>query len=116
MVEGGRDAARDLLTAELALTALFCYNDLVAVGALQACAELGRTVLDDVAIVGFDDIPLGALVAPPLTTCRVRRYELGSEAMRLLLERISGCTREECREIVLQPELVVRCSASRGAH
>ncbi len=116
MVEGGRDAARELLTAELDLTALFCYNDLVAVGALQACAELGRAVPGDVAIVGFDDIPLAALVAPPLTTCRVRRYELGSEAMRLLLEKISGGTGEVCKEIVLQPELIVRCSAPRGAH
>jgi len=77
---------------------------------LQACAELGRAVPTDLAIVGFDDIPLAALVTPPLTTCHVPRYELGRQAMRLLLDCINGCT-EECQEIVLRPELVVRASA-----
>ncbi len=110
MVAGGLTATRQLLLDHPELTALFCYNDLVAVGALQACAELGRAVPTDLAIVGFDDIPLAALVTPPLTTCRVPRHELGSQAMRLLLDRINGCT-EECQEIVLRPTLVVRASA-----
>jgi len=110
MVEGGRETARDLLTAHPELTAIFCFNDLVAIGALQACADLGRTVPGDVAIVGFDDIPLAALVTPPLTTCRVPRYELGSEAMRLLLDKIGGCSDEEHKEVILQPKLIVRDS------
>jgi LacI family transcriptional regulator len=109
-VEGGREAGRELLTAHPELTALFCYNDLVAVGALHACADLGRAVPDDVAVVGFDDIPLAALVTPSLTTCHVSRYELGDQAMRLLLDQVRGCP-EGCREIVLRPELVVRASA-----
>jgi LacI family transcriptional regulator len=109
-VDGGHRAARDLLTAHPELTALFCYNDLVAVGALQACTALGRRVPDDLAVVGFDDILLAALVTPALTTCRVPRYELGVQAMRLLLDQISGCL-NECPEIVLRPELVVRASA-----
>jgi len=109
-VEGGQEAVRELLAAHLELTALFCYNDLVAVGALQACADLGRVIPDDLAIVGFDDIPLAALVTPSLTTCHVPRYQLGGQAMRLLLDQIGGCP-EGCQEIVLQPELVVRSSA-----
>ena len=109
-VEGGRGAARKLLTEHPEITAFFCYNDLVAVGALQACVELGRRVPDDLAIVGFDDIPMAALVTPALTTCRVPRYALGEQAMQLLLDRIDGCT-EECEEIVLQTELVIRASA-----
>jgi LacI family transcriptional regulator len=109
-VQSGRETARYLLTAYPELTAFFCYNDLVAVGALQACADLGRQVPDDLAIVGFDDIPLAALVIPPLTTCRVHRYELGAQAMRLLLDQINGC-HDECTKIVLQPELIVRASA-----
>ena len=111
MVEGGREAALELLSAQPDLTALFCYNDLVAIGALQACADLKRTVPDDIAIVGFDDISLAALVSPPLTTCRVPRPKLGSEAMRLLLGKIDGCDAETCKEILLQPELIVRSSA-----
>jgi len=110
VVESGRETARHLLTAYPELTALFCYNDLVAVGALQACADLGRRVPDDLAVVGFDDILLAALVIPSLTTCRVPRYELGAQAMQLLLDQINGC-HDECTEIVLQPELIVRASA-----
>jgi LacI family transcriptional regulator len=110
VVEGGQEAALSLLTTRPEISALFCYNDLVAVGALQACAELGRRVPEDVAVVGYDDIPLAALVTPALTTCRVPRYELGSQAVDLLLRQINGCS-EECDEIVLAPELVVRDSA-----
>ncbi|UCH11724.1 MAG: substrate-binding domain-containing protein, partial [Fidelibacterota bacterium] len=77
------DVAAIEFTDHPELIALFCYNDLVAIGALQACAALGRRVPDDLAIVGFDDIPMAALVTPPLTTCHVSRYELGDQAMRL---------------------------------
>lgn len=110
-VEGGREMAREVLTAHPELTAFFCHNDLIAIGALQACADLGLAVPADVAIVGYDDIPLAALVSPSLTTCRVPRYEMGAEAMRLLLEKISGSLEEGCREITVQPELVIRASA-----
>lgn len=60
--------------------------------------------------MGFDDIPLAALVTPPLTTCRVPRHELGVRAVNLLLEQIRG-TSSGPEEIILQPELVVRESA-----
>jgi len=120
-VDGGRRAAAGLLAVHPELTALFCYNDLVAVGALHACADLGRRVPDDIAVAGFDDIMLAALVTPPLTTCRVPRYELGVQAMQLLLNQIRGCPDEagqdadigerSCAEVVLRPELVVRTSA-----
>jgi LacI family transcriptional regulator len=109
-VEGGHEAARELLTACPQLTALVCYNDLVAVGALQACADLGLGVPDDVAVAGFDDIPLAALVTPPLTTCRVPRYDMGAQAMGLLLDQIDDRRLDRAR-IVLQPELIVRASA-----
>lgn len=112
VAEAGRIAALGLLQQAPELTALLCYNDLVAVGVLQACAEGGRRVPDDVAVVGFDDIPLAALVRPPLTTCRVPRHELGTKAVALLLDRIRGGTDGDSeQEIVLQPELIVRASA-----
>jgi DNA-binding LacI/PurR family transcriptional regulator len=53
---------------------------------------------------------MAAVVTPALTTCRVPRHELGDQAMKLLLDRINGCT-EDCEEIVLYPTLVVRASA-----
>jgi LacI family transcriptional regulator len=110
IVEGGREAALKLLVTHPELTALFCFNDLVAVGALQACSALGRAVPDDIAIVGFDDIPLAALVNPALTTCHVPRYELGAQAMRLLLDHIQGCS-EGCESVAFRPTLIVRASA-----
>ncbi len=114
-VDGGREASRELLRASPELSALFCYNDLVAVGALQACADLGQRVPEDVAVVGCDDIPLAALITPPLTTSRAPRYELGSQAMELLLRRISDSSDEMSHhssdEIVLETDLIVRDSA-----
>jgi LacI family transcriptional regulator len=70
-------------------------------------------VPQDLSVVGFDDIPMAALVTPALTTCHVPRHELGEQAMQLLLDRIDGCT-EECKEIVLQTELIVRASAPQA--
>lgn len=109
-VRAGYEAAYSLLTTHSQLTALFCFNDLVAVGALQACEELKRRVPEDLAIVGHDDIPLAALVSPALTTCRVPRYELGSRAVNALLQRMRDCP-DDCSQIVLQPELVIRESS-----
>ena len=109
-VAGGLEAATTLLTVHPELDALFCYNDLVAVGALQAATNLGRVVPGDLAVTGFDDIPIAALVRPALTTCHVPMQDLGSEAMRLLLNQISGCT-QGCDEVILKPQLVIRASA-----
>lgn len=109
-VQGGLEVALEFLPEHPEMTALLCYNDLVAVGALQACSKLGRRVPEDLAIVGFDDIPTAALVTPPLTTCRSAQYDIGFQAMRLLLDRMSGCP-EGCEQVMMQPELVVRASA-----
>jgi len=110
VIEQGRETAYRLLEQNPELTALFCHNDLVAVGALQACEQLGLDVPDDIAIVGFDDIDLAAIVSPALTTLRVDRAEIGRTAMRMLLSQIKDCS-ETPQEIVLKPELIVRDSA-----
>lgn len=114
-VEGGLETTQRLLLDHPELDALFCYNDLVAVGALQACSHLGRGVPGDVAVVGFDDIPLAALVTPPLTTCQVPRFELGATAVQLLLAKITGRSDPpgQVTATVLEPQLIVRDSAPR---
>lgn len=109
-VAGGRQAALGLIAAHPEITALYCYNDMAAIGALQACAELARPVPAGLAIVGYDDIPMAAWVTPPLTTIRVSFTEMGRLATQLLIDRLQGCS-EGCDEIVLQPELVIRASA-----
>lgn len=109
-VVGGMQAANALLTDHPEITALFCFNDLVAVGALKACAQMGLSIPDDIVIVGHDDVSLAQLVTPTLTTCHVSAYDMGWQAVKMLLERISGCE-NECREICFPPELVIRDSA-----
>jgi len=111
-LEGGYQAATSLLSANRGIDGLVCYNDLVAIGALQACHDLGVRVPDDVAIVGCDDILLARLVTPSLTTMRVSKYEIGASAVRMLLGRIAGSGhRGERAEVVIRPELVARASA-----
>lgn len=113
-VEGGKEAAHHLLNAQPALTALFCYNDLTAIGTLIACREAGRRVPEDLAVVGYDDIPMAALITPPLTTCHVPRYEIGRQATRLLLDRVATRTDSAIyngADVVITPELVIRASA-----
>jgi len=109
-LDGGRSAAHALLSARPDVDAVLCYNDLVAVGALQACAEMGRRVPEDVAVVGCDDIMLAALVTPPLTTMRSDQRRMGDEGIGMLLRAINQ-PEAGPEKIILQPELVVRASA-----
>ena len=109
--EGGYGAALALLSERLGIAGLVCYNDLVAVGALKAFAELGLGVPADIAVVGCDDIMFARLLAPALTTLRVPKYGIGARSARMLLDRISGRGGES--EVLLTPELIVRESAPR---
>jgi len=107
-VVGGRDAMRELLdTAEL--DAVVVANDLMALGALQALNERGRRVPDDVALVGFDDIPLASAAAPPLTTVRQPMADMGRAIATALLEMVDA--RAPRSPLVLPTEIVRRASA-----
>lgn len=109
MVDASQQAAISMLTRYPDLTALVCFNDLVAVGALKACVFLERTVPADMAIIGFDDIPLASLVTPSLSTIHVPRYELGRLAGKMLLAQIHGEKNLE-NNCVLPVKLVIRGS------
>jgi LacI family transcriptional regulator len=111
LLEGGYRAALALLSENRSIDGLVCYNDLVAVGALRACAEMGLDVPRDVAVVGCDDIMFAGLLSPALTTLRVPKHDIGASAARMLLDRIGGRSGED--DILLRPELVVRASAPR---
>lgn len=86
----GYEGARQLLAAPERPTALFAYNDLMAAGALLATRYFNLRVPDDVAIVGFDDILMAAMVDPPLTTIRIQQYELGKLTGAKILELLTG--------------------------
>jgi len=107
--DGGHDAARRLLEREPGVTAIFAANDLSALGVLNAVAEAGRRVPDDVSVVGFDDLHLSAYTAPPLTTIRQPAVEIATLATEILIGLTKGREVEEMRHL-LEPELVVRAS------
>ncbi|MDQ7850245.1 MAG: LacI family DNA-binding transcriptional regulator [Armatimonadota bacterium] len=108
-VEGGRTAVRRLLARRSTFTALAAANDLMAIGAMEALRAAGRRIPDDVAVVGFDDIPFAAFVDPPLTTVAQPTYRLGALAMERLLALMRGEAGAP-RRMVLKPQLVVRRS------
>jgi DNA-binding LacI/PurR family transcriptional regulator len=108
-VVGGRDAMRQLLDAAPGLDAVVVANDLMALGALQALSEQGRRVPDDVAVVGFDDIPLAGAAAPPLTTVRQPMADMGRAIATALLEMVDA--RVPRPPLVLPTEIGRRASA-----
>ncbi|MEV6348764.1 LacI family DNA-binding transcriptional regulator [Actinoplanes sp. NPDC051851] len=91
-------------------TAVLCANDLIALGVLQAATRAGLRVPGDLAIVGYDDIEFAAAAAVPLTSVRQPRHQLGRVAADLLFEEINDGKRHSHRQVVFQPELVVRAS------
>jgi DNA-binding LacI/PurR family transcriptional regulator len=109
-VAAGRDATAALLTAPDRPTALFCANDLLALGALQALILHGLSVPGDMAVIGYDDIDFAAAAAVPLSSVRQPREELGRTAARLLLEEADGDPGHRHQHVVFMPELVVRRS------
>jgi LacI family transcriptional regulator len=111
-VESGRDAGSRLLGLDPRPTAVFCVNDLVALGVLQAMFAAGVRVPEEISIVGYDDIEFAAAATVPLTSVRQPAFRLGQTAAELLIEE----TGEEAaghrhRGVVYQPELVVRSSS-----
>jgi LacI family transcriptional regulator len=109
----GRDAAGRVLGMPRARrpTAVFCANDMLALGVLQGLTQQRVRVPDDIAIVGYDDIEFAAAAAVPLSSVRQPRQRLGRAAAELLLDEADHPERHEHRQMVLTPELVVRESS-----
>ncbi|MFN6568801.1 LacI family DNA-binding transcriptional regulator [Dendronalium sp. ChiSLP03b] len=91
------------------VTGIFCYNDMIAIGALLGCQELGISVPQDLSIVGFDGIALSRYVTPPLTTICQPMLEIGSSAMQMLLDLLEE---KSVENRVLSPFLVKRGSSA----
>lgn len=110
--EIGYEGMKRLLSLPNRPTAVFARNDFTAIGAMSAIKEAGLNIPEDVAIVGFDDIPLAAHTSPPLTTIRQPTRAQGQLAAELLLRRIESSERVECEEHVLDCELIIRSSTT----
>jgi DNA-binding LacI/PurR family transcriptional regulator len=110
----GRQAAEQLaaLPASRRPTGVFCANDLIALGLLQELTRCGLRVPDDVAVVGYDDIDNAAAAVVPLSSVRQPRELLGRTAAELLFQEIEEGTGHRHRQVVFEPELVVRESSA----
>jgi LacI family transcriptional regulator len=106
--EIGYKPMRALLEKTTDFTAVFCFNDISAIGAIRALKESGLSVPADVSVVGFDDILSAAYYTPSLTTVRQPLAEMGRRGAQALLERIAARENGHVGEIVMAPELVKR--------
>jgi LacI family transcriptional regulator len=111
--EGGYQAMQQLLQLPEIPTAALCFNDMVAIGAMQALSAAGKTPGQDFALVGFNDVSEAALCRPALTTVATTPGKIGEIAADLLLDRIAHPTQPN-RKLILRPRLIVRESCGRS--
>jgi len=109
-LEGGLAAADLFLQCSERPTAIFCMNDMLAIGFVHGVLEGGVRVPEEVAVVGVDDVDLAAFTRVPLTTVVLPKYELGEIAARLLFDKIEYQSPARYQHVILEPRLVVRKS------
>ncbi|HBO37416.1 MAG TPA: transcriptional repressor PurR, partial [Pasteurellaceae bacterium] len=110
--EDGYECMNKILKLSSLPTAIFCCNDVMALGAISAIIEKGLRVPDDISIIGYDNIHSSRFYAPPLTTVHQSKSRLGERALKLLFERISQ--KSATREVIdAHPELVIRKSVKK---
>jgi LacI family transcriptional regulator len=110
--EIGYKPMKALLEKHRSFTAIFCFNDIAAIGAIRALKDSGVSVPQDVSVVGFDDILSAAYSTPSLTTVRQPLHEMGKRGAQVLLDRIANREKEYPAEITMEPELIVRESTA----
>ena len=110
-LEGGRQAARELLSSGFDPTAIICVNDFMAVGVLRQLRDLEIRVPEDLSVTGFDNIRLSEFCSPALTTVHIPRDHIGHQIFDMLVPGDSSKSLAE-NEILIDPELVVRESAA----
>ena len=116
--EIGFKPMQSLLEKTKDFTAVFCFNDIAAIGAIRALKDVCLRVPEDVSVVGFDDIQSAAYSTPSLTTVRQPLLEMGKRGAQILLERIANREAPYPAEIMMTPELIVRESTgpANGRH
>lgn len=106
--EIGYKPMQALLEQTRAFTAVFCFNDISAIGAIRALKDAGLSVPGDVSVVGFDDILSAAYATPSLTTVRQPLAEMGRRGAKVLLERIADKKKAFATDIFMESELIIR--------
>jgi len=110
-VEAGKQRALELMGSDHPPTAIVAFNDLLAVGVVQAAKELRLSIPWDLSVISFDNTVLAGIVDPPLTSVAVPIQQMGRQIMDMLIERVSG-EKGDKRRIVLKPELIIRQSTT----
>ncbi len=106
--KGGAEAVKKLIRKNNKITALFSFNDIIAMGAIRGLADIGRRVPEDISVMGYDDIDQSSIFIPSLTTIHYPVKEIVNEASRILLARIKQPIFTSNEEIIIKPELVIR--------
>jgi LacI family transcriptional regulator len=114
--ELGYPVVRDLLASRRDFTAIFCFNDIAAIGAIRAIVDAGLRCPQDISVVGFDDITSAAYHTPSLTTIRQPLRRMGEMAAQLLLKRIQNPKEAYPDTVMFEPELMVRESTAPLRH
>ena len=111
--DGGEKALQAILALDPRPTAVFCYNDMTAIGLIHAAQQAGLSIPQDMAVVGFDDILFASYLYPPLTTVAQPKVEMGQHAMHMMLSLITAKeeSEEDLANIVVQGKLIVRASS-----
>jgi LacI family transcriptional regulator, galactose operon repressor len=111
-IEAGERATSDMLGQKRLPSAIFCTNDLLALGAERAALARGVRVPGEIALVGYDDIRFAASSLVPLTTLRMPSFQLGYEGTKLLIDEATEGTGHKHRKLLFEPELVIRESTT----
>ena len=109
--QNGYIAMQKILCQKKLVTAVFCVNDLTALGAMKAIKEAGLRVPEDISVAGCDDLFLAQISDPPLTTLKPAKKDLGKKSMEMLLKQINGADPET---IMLDVDLIFRKSTGRA--
>jgi DNA-binding LacI/PurR family transcriptional regulator len=110
--ELGYPPVRDLLARTRDFTAIFCFNDTSAIGAVRAIEDAGLNCPRDISVIGFDDIIVAEYFNPRLTTVRQPLHKMGTAAAQLLIQRIQSPDAPYPRDVWFEPELIVRESTT----
>ncbi len=108
----GELVVEQLLSHKIKPTAVFCANDLLALGLMRGLIKRGISIPHDMAIVGYDDVEFASVLSTPLSSIRQPKYELGRAAAELLFDEANNSATHKHKHIIYQPELIVRESSS----
>lgn len=112
----GEKCVEQLLMHEHRPTAAFCANDLLALGVMRGLIQRGIKIPDEMALIGYDDVDFSSTLSPALTSIHQPKYQLGRMAAELLLQEVFEAENHKHKQIMYQPELVIRASTQSPKH